>query len=88
MAVVASFWLAASLSIQFNLEVIMSTNMAMMAHFDITALCLVEGAGFLGSLASIPKRGETDGHAWLFRTKSKPTGGSIPPLPSIFNKKQ
>lgn len=66
MAVVASFWIAASLSINFNLEVVMRANMAMMTHLDIMALCLVEGAGFLGSLASIPRRGETDGYAWLF----------------------
>ena len=59
-AIVTSLGLAASLSVQFNMEVFMRANMAMMVHLSVTAICLVAGAGFLGSLASIPKRGEID----------------------------
>ena len=58
-AVVSSFGLAASLMIQFNMEVIMSASIAMTAQTSITALCLVAGVGLLGSQAeySVTRRG-------------------------------
>ena len=87
-AVVASLGLAASLAIQINTEVIMRTSIAMTAHTSITVLCLVAGAGLLGSQASIPKRGETDCRTNLFRPKRTPTGGSIPPLPTSLIRRE
>jgi len=61
----------------------MSASIATVIHLNAIAVCLVEGVGLLGSLESIPKRGETDGYSWLFRPKRTPTGGSSPPLPTL-----
>ena len=51
-AVAASLGLVASLLMNFNMEVAMSTSISFVAHLSIMAICLAMGSGWLGSLAS------------------------------------
>jgi hypothetical protein len=63
------------------MEVYMSASIATVIHLNAIAVCLVEGVGLLGSLESIPKRGETDGYSWLFRPRERPREVQVLPSP-------